>query len=157
MRREWTDRWQSQNKRLIEKKKLFTSSMCTQPPQLKLPNLSCWALLLLRHPQHVQAPQPPLLLAFLKEKKSVIIMIKFWTVTISLPSLHSFDLSDSIRESGEDQKREPSDSLSALPDPNDSPDVATSSEVIDMSLEELPQHRISSEMSDAEKQRHLKQ
>ena len=52
-----------------------------------LPNFTCWALL--RHPQHVQAPQPPLLLAYLKEKKSVIIMIKFWIVTISLPSLHS--------------------------------------------------------------------
>jgi hypothetical protein len=42
-----------------------------------------------------------------------------------------------------------------LPGSNVSPDVATSSEVIDMSLEEQPQHRISSEMSDAEKQRHL--
>ena len=71
----------------------------------------------------------------------------------------SFDLSDSTRESGEDQKRESSDSLSALTSSNDPPDGITSDEVVVvvMSLEEPPQQRISLEMSDAEKQRHLDQ
>ena len=67
----------------------------------------------------------------------------------------SFDLSDSNRESGEDQKQESSDSLSALACSNNPPDVITSDEVVNMSLEEPPQQRISSEMSDAVRQRHL--
>ncbi len=61
----------------------------------------------------------------------------------------------SSNESGEDHKRESSDSLSALPDPDGSSDVATSNEFIDAFPEEPPQQRISSEMSDAERQRHL--
>jgi hypothetical protein len=67
----------------------------------------------------------------------------------------SIDLSDSNPESGEAPKRESSDSLSILPGSDGSPDVATSTEVIDMVTEELSLQRISSEMSDAEKQRHL--
>ena len=72
-----------------------------------------------------------------------------------LSPFSSFDLSDSTRESGEDQKQESNDSLSALHGPNDSPDVATSNEVTDMPPEEPLQQRISSEMSDAVKQRDL--
>ena len=67
----------------------------------------------------------------------------------------SFDLSDSNRESGEDQRQESSDSLSALAGSNDPPDGITSDEVSNMPQEEPPQQCISSEMSDAVKQRHL--
>jgi hypothetical protein len=57
-----------------------------QPPHLNPPNFICWALL--RCPQHVLAPQPHSSPAYLKEKMRVILMIKFWAVTISLPSRH---------------------------------------------------------------------
>ncbi len=76
-----------QEARRKEKKKSNTSSMFKKPPQLNLLNFTCWALL--RPPQHVLDPQPPLLLAYHKEKRSVILMIKFWTAMISLLSLHS--------------------------------------------------------------------
>ena len=61
-------------------------------------------------------------------------MIKFWAAMISFLS-RLFDLSDSNRESGEDQKRESSDSLSIIHDADGSPDVATSNEVIDVAIE----------------------
>ena len=67
--------------------------------------------------------------------------------------LPSFDLSDSNPESGEDQKRESSDSLSILPESDGLLLVAASDEVTDMNQDKPPQQRISSEMSDANKQR----
>ncbi len=60
-------------------------------------------------------------------------MIKFWTAMISLLSLHS--ISDSNPESGEDQKRESSDSISIIHSADGSPDVATSNEVKDVTME----------------------
>ena len=47
----------------------------------------------------------------------------------------SFDLSDSNRESGEDQKHESSDSLSIIHDADGLPYVATSDEVMDIAME----------------------
>jgi hypothetical protein len=67
----------------------------------------------------------------------------------------SFDLSDSNPESGEDQKRESSDSLSILPESDGLLLVATSDEVTDMIQEEPVPQRISSEMSDEKRQRLL--
>ena len=54
----------------------------------------------------------------------------------------SFDLSDSNPESGEDQKRESSDSLSILPESDGLLLVAASDEVTDMNQDEPSQQRI---------------
>ena len=65
----------------------------------------------------------------------------------------SFDLSDSNPESGEDQKRESSDSLSILPESDGLLLVAASDEV--MNQDEPAQQRISSKVLNANEQRLL--
>ena len=67
----------------------------------------------------------------------------------------SFDLSDSNPESGEDQKRESTDSLSILPESDGLLLVAASDEVTDMNQDEPAQQRISSKVLNANEQRLL--
>jgi hypothetical protein len=123
-----TDLWQSQNNRRKEKKKSIISSMFKQPPQLSLPNFSCWALL--RHLQHVHSPSTAPVARICQGKEEC---------DHDFSPFSSFDLSDSNLESGENQKRESADSLSVLPAPDGSLDVATSNEVIDAFTGEPPQ------------------